>query len=506
MTRHPWLALWPFEWSRSKWVHFPLKTRVAAFAIALVVCTAVSFVICGVQSVPRDRAGLIALCVWGAMGLFVPSRDTTTTGLHVMAHLPYPRPLILCVRIGVAYAQLILWLAAGVVAFVGGAAALGWMHGPMFHQALVLVLALAFADIGFACIASASAAVAGLRLRGFVSKLDTLLLVLVIVMLDDLAAPGPLLSDHVLWYLVAALDTAFGIFCAAVGARNFARGGWLLAGDDPRDVEMQSTQTPRTRVQAPSMAKTEAVRGGTSAVWPLDEWVRTAWTIFRMTYRRGLWGQRAQRRRAQRAAALFVPGLVLVAVVIVGGLSHNPHAFLLTLDAGLIAGAWFWSWICGFAASATVEYLGDWLRGWPVRKEGVIAGIGLAESVSTWLWLGVGVLAGTGVWLHDAALGRAAAADLDRLWLAWGLAMVLGTWYAMWTAAWSLSVGRVGLTAGALPQFAVVGAWAAEGGRVVAWLAAANALKLLGIAFAVAAVAVATVMAQLRYAARRLSL
>ena len=144
------------------------------------------------------------------------------------------------------------------------------------------------------------------------------------------------------------------------------------------------------------------------------------------------------------------------------------------------------------------------MRGWPVRKEGVIVGFALAESLSTWLWLAAGALGGVALWAHLPAARVAGGADLREVLLAWLVSVLVGTWNTVWSAAWTLGRERGDMLAWLSLEMILAGVWFAEGGRVVAWLDTAAWPKVAGVAVASFAVAATALAPRLRTAARRL--
>ncbi|ACV58274.1 hypothetical protein [Alicyclobacillus acidocaldarius] len=501
-----WLALWRFEWSRGRGVRSPWKRRLVWILAAAGVSLAAGLAISASTSASPDRVGLASLSMWLLFGSFSLARGAGAgDGLGATAMLPYSRVTVVCARAAVAYARLFGWLLLGAALSAGVNAAYGLMRNPQIRGTwFSLLAAAALAYVGLACVSAVLAALRSSAYRWLGTLGDGMWTGVIIFIGDDVAKRGPLSGTHENWMVFAAAYAAYGMVSAAVGTRCLARGTWILAaghevtrsrpekmGPSRRSIHRFDTDS-RAHDSNPQMAHIGA------------DLVRTAIAIFRMRLGRVLWPSGA--RPAWRAALVHLSGpvIVFVALVALGWTSRHPHLLFARLEGGMLGGAWLWSMFCGFSVASLLDHLGDWTRGWPVRKEGVIVGFALAESLSTWLWLAAGALGGVALWAHLPAARVAGGADLREELLAWLVSVLVGTWNTVWSAAWTLGRGQRDMLAWLSLEMLLAWVWFAKGGRMVAWLDTAAWPKVAGVAVAFFAVAAAVLAPQLRTAARRL--
>ncbi|WP_206886228.1 hypothetical protein [Alicyclobacillus mali (ex Roth et al. 2021)] len=500
-----WLALWRFEWSRGRGGQRPWKRRLVWILAAAGGSLAAGLTISASTSASPNRVGLASFTIWLLFGSFSLVRAGTGDGLGATAMLPYSRLTVVCVRAAVAYARLCGWFLLGAALSAAINAAYGLMRNPQVLGTLLsLLAAAALICMGLACVSAVLSALRSSAYRWMGTLGDMIGSGLIIFLCDDVVRRGPLSETHESWLVFGAVYAAYGVVAAAVGTRCLARGTWILAaGDEVERVRPEKAESSRRfmhRFDANSSA-----RGLRPRVKSISaNLVRTAMFIFRMGLGRVLWPGGA--RPAWRAAMvlLFGPVIVFVALVALGWTSRDAHLLFARLEGGMLGGAWLWTMFCGFAVASLLEHLGDWMRGWPVRKEGVIAGFALAESLSTWLWLAAGVLGGVVLWVHLEVARLTGGADLREVLLAGLVSVLVGTWNTVWSAAWTVSSERGDRFAWFSLEIFLAGVWFVEGGRVVAWLDTVAWPKVAGAAVAFLAVAAMALAPRLRTAARRL--
>ncbi|WP_304458341.1 hypothetical protein [Alicyclobacillus sendaiensis] len=501
-----WMALWRFEWSRGRGIRSSWKRRLVWILVAAGVSLAAGLILSASTSASPDRVGVASLSVWLFLGSFsLASWAGGGDGLGATAMLPYSRSTVVCVRAAAAYVRLMGWLLLGAALSAGVHAAHGLLRNPQVLGTWLSLLAVAvLAYAGLACVSAVFAALRSSPYRWLGTVGDAMWTGLMIFIVDDIAKRGPLSGTHESWLVFAAAYAAYGLICAAVGVRCLARGSWLHAAwrDAAPGRAEGGRRAPRfsrppdhdalARGLEPHVANTGA------------EVVRTTLAIFRMAIGRALWPTGARSVWRAVAVHLTIPIVAALVFVMLQWTSPHPHLSFARLEDGMLGGAWLWSMFCGFAVTALFDHLGDWARGWPVRREGVIVGFALAENLTTWFWLTAGALGGLVLWAHAAMERAARGADLREMLIAWAVAGLCGTWNTVWSASVTLRRNRGGMSAWFGLEVFLAGVWFIEGGRMVAWVDSASWPKVAGVFVASLVLAAATLALHLRAAAREL--
>lgn len=502
------LALVRYEWSRTlprrsakkRW----LGLLLGAFAGSVVICLAVA----KAEPLPQDRLVPAWLCIWLFFS-YVPvlrhaaSRDE----LYLFALLPYRRRDLVLARMTSAYIQLLGWLALGALVAALGLAALHGGQEPGVSGAVWVMLGvMPLGYLGLAATAAASPILSSAPGHRWLTLfLDSSFSVVVLFMLEDVTRKGPLPHTHRTWIVVSLLYAGLGIVCAALAARILARGDWAFRADDGMAGRVAGAREVRAHegrpIRGASVRRPEADGEGLIGTW------RTAMAAFRLALPRALspFTSNGGRLSGLRTS-LPMLGLVGIAVAVYGWHAQDSHVFSMRLAAGLIGGAWFWSFVSGIAVAGNIEHAGDWLRGWPVRKEGVIAGFVLAEVVGMLPWMGAGALAGLVAIGHFALERSASAIDALSIVLSLFIAILASAWNTAMSAALFLGRARMGMTVTLLGELAATIAAFDVGGRLVAWLERTPWAISTGAALAALVVGAAAIAWPTRAAARRLML
>ncbi|WP_143232643.1 hypothetical protein [Alicyclobacillus vulcanalis] len=451
-----------------------MSARVGAFFVMVVCSLAVGAALCAIESYPWERLWLIALSTWWMMGTI---RVTSHGGLGAMTLLPYSRLQLTMVRAVAAYARLTAWLATGFVLFSSGSLVLGAHRAPSLGRAWLWTIAtLAVTNAGLALVSAVRDILQSDRIRWLATTADGAGSAVFILHVAAWGHANPLSNVHA-WWIAALICVFVGAVSAVMGTRRWARGAWLLPREDAVDrvgeetVGLWRLDRGQAREQGEHLAKPRASGRRRLAERP---YAQTFGLAVHMSMRRAVWpfGGRGALRMGTRTGLASVLGPVAVLVVLVLLNWHTRHLPVVVsrIEDGMLGGAWLWSMFSPFSVLSVVEGLGDWFRGWPVRKGAVLAGFALIESLGTWVWISSGMLAGVIVLVHAAGAHAAQGAHLRDLALAWLIGGCASTWNTVVSAALWLRPKRSLLSAWFVLDVLVGVLGSADGARAVAWL------------------------------------
>ncbi|WP_206832561.1 hypothetical protein [Alicyclobacillus fructus] len=470
MTRWSHLAaLFRFEWSRARGKYDTIQARWSAPLVAAAFAVVLAAVLTRLESLPWSRFPFVMLCAWFLMSyVTVPRAVVSRDDLYLFALLPYRRRDLIFTRMVVSYLRVLGWLALGALLVLLELAVIGRGLNPAtLHTWLAMFAVLAIAAVGLAAEAAALVVLRNTPGYRWISNgWGTMSTVLILLVGDDVAARGPLPTQHSVWFALACIYVILSLACEGLAIRALTRGTWAFGEDVP---------APRQSVRPVALgsrfagAREQAVQAGRKVDHPgLLEAYQAARQAFRLAFPHAMlsFHPRTTNRAPQRGilTAWLATG---IAVAVYGWKTSNPHAFVRGVEAGLMGGAWLWSFASGAVVAGLVGDMGDWFRMLPVRKDGVIAGFGLAEAVTMLPWLGVGALASAVALLHHEAAQAACTEDALSVLLALVMGVAAGAWNTMMSAALFTAGRSVGTGWALFAELAVAVAAFAEGGRLV---------------------------------------